>query len=97
MEDEPWKTKPVQNILKSRFVQMAVYRETQQGARPQSGAMVSPDPGRLAKIVAKTIFRELTAGGFGPNQIISVTSEVIDLLQQNLQRHKRRRVREGKA
>lgn len=79
----------LQNILESRFLQMALHREAahQPTAAP-------PDPGRLAKIVAKTIYRELTAAGFGPNQIIGVTSEVIDLLQQNLQRHKQRRRRE---
>jgi L-methionine (R)-S-oxide reductase len=82
----------LQNILESRFLQMALYREMDH--RPTSAP---PDPGRLAKIVAKTIYRELTSAGFGPNQIIGVTSEVIDLLQQNLQRHKKRREREQHA
>jgi len=80
----------LQKILQSRFVQLALEREAQTG-RP---GQVNPDPGRLAKIVAKTLYRELTAGGFNASQIIGVTSEVINLLQENLEKHKRRQQRE---
>jgi signal transduction protein with GAF and PtsI domain len=80
-------------ILQSRFAQLALQREQQDKGR-QEGAKFNPDPARLAKIVAKTIYRELTAGGFGANQIISVTSEVINELQKNLDKHRQRRRRE---
>lgn len=80
----------LQKILQSRFVQLALEREQQQDQPTQ----VTTDPGRLAKIVAKTLYRELTASGFNANQIIGVTSEVINLLQENLDKHKRRQQRE---
>ena len=85
----------LQKILQSRFVQLAVERESRE--RPTGKVGGTPDAGRLAKIVAKTIFRELTAGGFSPSQIISVTSEVINLLQQNLDKHRKRQAREQGA
>jgi len=83
-------------ILQSRFAQLALQHEQQEQQEQgrQEGAKFNPDPARLAKIVAKTIYRELTAGGFGANQIISVTSEVINELQKNLDKHRRRRRRE---
>jgi GAF domain-containing protein len=89
----------LQKILQSRFVQMALERESAQEKQDQQGQQTRPtqvntDPGRLAKIVAKTLYRELTAGGFNASQIIGVTSEVINLLQENLDKHKRRQRRE---
>jgi len=80
-------------ILQSRFVQLALQRE-QQEKGGQDGVKLNTDPRRLAKIVAKTIYRELIAGGFGTNQIISVASEVINELQVNLDKHRQRRQRE---
>jgi len=83
----------LQKILQSRFVQLALEREAHQ-RQPGQPEQVNTDPGRLAKIVAKTLYRELTAGGFNASQIITVTSEVINLLQENLEKHKRRQQRE---
>lgn len=87
----------LQKILQSRFVQLALQREQQQARQPNQTAnstQVNTDPGRLAKTVAKSLYRELTLGGFNPSQIIGVTSEVINLLQENLEKHKRRQQRE---
>ena len=83
-------------ILQSRFVQLALQREQQEQQKKgeQKGVKLNTDPKRLAKIVAKTIYRELIAGGFGTNQIISVASEVINELQANLDKHRQRRERE---
>jgi len=80
-------------ILQSRFVQLALQQDQQEKGH-QDGARLNSDPKRLAKIVAKTIYRELVAGGFGTNQIISVASEVINELQKNLDKHRQRRQRE---
>jgi L-methionine (R)-S-oxide reductase len=85
-------TVQLQNVLKSRFLQLAMAQED--GRKGSAAQPISPDPARLAKLVAKTIYRELTAGGFGPSQIISVTSEVINLLNENLEKHKKRLARE---
>jgi hypothetical protein len=46
-------------------------------------------------MVAKNFFRELTNAGFGPNAVISVASEVLSMLNANLEKHKERREREA--
>lgn len=72
----------LQNILKSRFVEMAIAQDYSQTSDP--GAIVNPQPGKLTKIVAKSLFKELTNAGFGANQIINISTEVLNLLQENL-------------
>lgn len=70
--------------LQSRFVQLALMWDARKkGAEPMADS--NPDPVRLGKIVAKTIFRELTSAGFPPQQIIGVTTEIIELLQQAIE------------
>ncbi len=72
----------LQNILESRFMEIAVAREVEKRGNKISN--ISPDPARISKIVAKAIFKELDKGGFGPNQIINITTEILDLLQQKM-------------
>jgi GAF domain-containing protein len=80
-------------ILKSRFVEMAVVRELEE-QQAQESIVINPDPSRLAKLVAKSFFRELTKAGFGTNQVIAIATEVLNLLQNTLDRHKQRMDRE---
>jgi GAF domain-containing protein len=83
----------LQRILRSKFVEMAVAREL--GDIPSEGAIaISPNPTKLAKIVAKSFYRELTTAGFGPNQVIEIATEILELLQKNITRHKKRLFRE---
>jgi GAF domain-containing protein len=87
-------TYQLQRIVESRVLQMAALQEQ----REQSGSAarpISPDPARLAKLVAKNFFRELTNAGFGPNAVIAVASEVLSMLNETLARHKERRERES--
>ena len=37
-----------------------------------------------AKILAKSLFKELRASGYTPNQIIGIATELIDLVSDNL-------------
>jgi L-methionine (R)-S-oxide reductase len=75
----------LQSVLRSRFLQLALALEDKE---ERSGdAPPSPDPAHLAKIVAKTLFRELTQGGFSTSQILNVASEVIGLLNEELEEH----------
>lgn len=76
----------LQKILRSKFVEMAVIREE---SEILSEGAISPNPSKLAKIVAKSFYRELTQAGFGPNQVIAIATEILDLLQRNLDRHKK--------
>jgi L-methionine (R)-S-oxide reductase len=78
----------LQSVLRSRFLQLALALEDKEGRHPDTP--LSPDPAHLAKIVAKTIFRELNQGGFSSSQILNVASEVIGLLNEELETHKHR-------
>lgn len=79
----------LQNLLNSRFAQIAAVQEAQ---KEIGGVMasVSHDPDKLAKILAKSFFKEMNKAGFTPNQIINVASEIISLLSENLRKHSRR-------
>ncbi len=72
----------LQNILESRFIELAVAKELEQKGDKISN--LSPDPAKISNIVAKAIFKELDKGGFGANQIINITSEILNLLQQKM-------------
>jgi GAF domain-containing protein len=79
----------LQAMVQSRFVEMAVIKDLEETQAEQSLA-IQPDFNRLAKLVAKSFFRELTKAGFGPNQIISIATEVLNLLQNTLDKHQKR-------
>jgi L-methionine (R)-S-oxide reductase len=72
----------LQNILQSRFMEIAVAKEVEKRGNKISN--LTPDPSKISNIVAKAIFKELDRGGFGPNQIINITSEILNLLQQKM-------------
>ena len=78
----------LQNILKSRFIELAVAKEMQ-GKEESIRDNITPDPAKLSKIVAKAIFRELDNGGFGANQIISITTEILNILQQKMSKEEK--------
>ena len=77
----------LQNILKSRFVEQAVARELEK-QKNQDITYLNPTPAKLGKIVAKGIFRELCKSGFGQSQIISITTEILNLLQNEMNQNK---------
>lgn len=86
-------TAQLQTILRSKFVQMAVISDFAERQVPASVAL-HPNPTKLAKIVAKSFFRELTQAGFSTNQIIEIATEVLNLLQDSLGKYKQRLARE---
>ncbi|MEA5509246.1 GAF domain-containing protein [Crocosphaera sp. UHCC 0190] len=82
----------LQTILRSKFVELAVVRDLVEQEIPET-MTIHPNPSKLAKIVAKSFFKELTQAGFTVNQIISIATEVLNLLQEHLARltrHKKR-------
>jgi L-methionine (R)-S-oxide reductase len=83
----------LQAILNSRFTQLALMQEVQgrMGSAIASTAYQNPD--QIARILAKSLFKEMTKAGFGSAQIIGAASEIIALLGNNLQRHSRRAAR----
>jgi L-methionine (R)-S-oxide reductase len=83
----------LQKLSESRVLQMSQVlqqRDRGQGVRRP----ISPDPQRLAKIVAKNFYRELSLAGFGPNAIIAVASEVLGQLNDTISKHRARMERQ---
>ena len=79
----------LQNVLNSRFAQMAIAQEAQQTIG-HAMAYVSENPNQLAKILAKSFFREMTKAGFSSTQIIHAATEIIGQLNSNLGKHSKR-------
>lgn len=79
----------LQNLLNSRFAQIAMAQEAEKAI---GGVMLSTayDPDKMAKIVAKSFFREMTQAGFGSSQIIQAASEIISQLSSSLHKHSKR-------
>lgn len=84
----------VQSILNSRFAQLALVQEARKNMEGSLGnAFRNPD--HVAKILAKSFYKEMTRAGFGSNQIVNAASEIIHQLSSSLQRHSKRMVRES--
>ena len=64
----------LQNILNSRFAQLALARETQKNLDVPMDAVLH-DPDKIAKILAKSFYKEMARAGFGPSQIINAASD----------------------
>lgn len=79
----------LQNVLQSKFVQLAISRETKELAEHTIAPAIR-EPDKLAKIVAKTFYREMAKAGFTANQIVEAAGEIISLLNQTLGKHKKR-------
>jgi L-methionine (R)-S-oxide reductase len=82
----------LQGILNSRFVQLALVQEAEQKLGG-SYKTVLQHPDQLAKILAKSFYKEMVRAGFGTSHIINTASEIIALLSHGLQRHNKRMAR----
>jgi GAF domain-containing protein len=78
----------LQGVLNSRFAQMALAQEAQNTVGGTVAAM-SQNPNQIAKILAKSFFKEMVRAGFSASQIIHAASEIITQLNDNLGRLKR--------
>lgn len=75
-------------ILASRFAQWALAREAE-ATVSGIAQVLSQNPNQVAKILAKSFFREMVRAGFSASQIIHAASEIIDQLNAHLARLKR--------
>ncbi|SFW13047.1 GAF domain-containing protein [Nitrosovibrio sp. Nv17] len=89
-------TMQLQNILNSRFAQLALVQETRKNVGGSLGSALH-NPDQIAKIVAKSFYKEMTRLGFGSSQVINVASDIITQLNTHLQRHSKRIEREHKG
>jgi hypothetical protein len=82
----------LQGLLDSRFAQLALLRELEDSVG-RGAATAYRQPDEVARILAKSFFKEMTKAGFGARQIVYAASELIEQLNNNLQRHRKRMVR----
>jgi transcriptional regulator with GAF, ATPase, and Fis domain len=78
----------LQTLLRSRVAQASLAREGKEVLTQLTDG--SPPPTKLAKILAKAFYKDLSAAGFGPDQIIEVATEIIGQLSTDIGRHKKR-------
>ena len=79
----------LQNILKSRFAQVALMQFAERDiGSALAGAAQNPD--QVARILARSFFKEMTRAGFGSSQIINAASEIVGQLSGSLRRHSKR-------
>jgi GAF domain-containing protein len=86
----------LQGLLDSRFAQLALLREVEGSVAAGAGTAYR-QPDEVARILAKSFFKEMTKAGFGSRQIVYAASELIEQLNHNLQRHHQRLVRNDPA
>lgn len=77
----------LQHLLDSRFAQLALLQE----ARRKVGTSVSTayrNPEDVARILARSFFREMTKAGFEPPQIVVAATELVGQLNEHLHEKK---------
>ena len=79
----------LQSILNSRFAQIALAQEAK-STIGDAMPTVTDNPNQLAKILAKSFFKEMSKAGFSATQIIHAASEIINLLNSTLSKHSKR-------
>ena len=52
---------------------------------PSSAHVAEIDRAAGARILARSFYRELRASGYSPKQLLSISTELIDLITQDLQ------------
>lgn len=67
----------LQGLLSSRFAQMALVREAQESG---ADATAYQNPEDVARILARSFYKEMTRAGFAPAQIVSAATELIGQL-----------------
>jgi signal transduction protein with GAF and PtsI domain len=82
----------LQTLLRSRVAHLSLARE-----EPRAAAQLvegAAPPARVAKLLAKSFFKDLSAAGFEPGQIIEAASEIIALVSTDIRRFKKRAERD---
>jgi L-methionine (R)-S-oxide reductase len=80
----------LQHLLRSRFTQAALATTNDAHARNiLNGVMQNPN--QIARILAKSFYREMLSAGFSFNQIIFAATEMISELSVSLRKHGARR------
>lgn len=87
-------TAQLQSILDSRFAQLALAQEVQKNIGESLGSILH-NPDQVARILAKSFYKEMIRSGFNSGQIVNVASGIIDQLSGSLKKHSKRTEREA--
>lgn len=82
----------LQGMLNSSFAKMALVLEEVSNSRSFIDLSIQ-EPQRMAKILAKSFYKEMSRCGLSPNQIIHAASEIISEMTNSIVRHQRRQKR----
>jgi GAF domain-containing protein len=76
----------LQRLLDSRFAQMALLRDAEEAKERvgESVRLAYRNPEDVARILARSFFREMTKAGFESGQIVGAATELIDQLNQRM-------------
>jgi L-methionine (R)-S-oxide reductase len=78
-------------LLNSGFAQRALESERGSPSRMLDAfSQGTAQPAQVARLLAKSFYREMKAAGFGANQIVGAAGEIIDQLSVSLRKHGRR-------
>jgi len=58
--------------------------EEREKREPTESSTTAPDPAVAARVLARSFYKELRSRGYGPNQLLAVSSELIGLVTQDL-------------
>ena len=78
----------LQTLIRSRVAQVSLAKEEKEVVARLTDGLVPP--ARVAKLLAKSFFRDLASAGFDPGQIIEAASEIIMLVSNDIHRYKKR-------
>ena len=84
----------LQTLVRSRLAHATLAREEKAVVTRLTDGSVPP--ARLAKMLAKSFFRDLSAAGFEADQIIEAASEIIALVSEDIRRYRRHTARHAK-
>jgi len=76
----------LRHLLDSRFAQLALLQES--GSDADGDRLSYRNPEDVARILARSLFREMTRAGFGSAHIVAAASELIGQLHQDIQQEK---------
>jgi len=79
----------LESMLHSRFAQLAICAATDCKA-DRAVALATSGPAKLARILAKSFYREMVRLGCDSGQIVEAASEIISQLSANLKKHRSR-------
>jgi L-methionine (R)-S-oxide reductase len=78
-------------LLNSGFAQRALESERGSPSRVLDAfSQGTAQPAQVARLLAKSFYREMKAAGFGANQIVGAAGEIIEQLSVSLRKHGQR-------